>query len=264
MKLLPKWKIDMNIISNPIKSYMVDLGITKLIYKYGGMRIPASFICMKNLDSLYDKGTKHNYPFFCETVNRNISSIYNNFCPSLEFMGAKKKNSIIGHLVHFMEKEISQDYTDEIKFLGSFDTWCQYYKNNKKINILDGSLIGTKTTSNKQILIDDLLTNNYIEISKNIYGIYIPERELTKRINYNWFLRMTPKQVLQGNMIISKYLLLANKKNSKPGIIEPINNKPKWVNFWKVPSASPVWGLKPNDLGDNVQRQNYPRNIPGP
>ena len=264
MKLLPKWKIDMNIISNPLKSYMIDLGITKLIYKYGGMRIPPSFICMKNLDSLYEEGTKHNYPFFCETVNRNISSIYNDFCPSLDFMGANKKNSIIGHLVHFMEKEISQDYTDEIKFLGSFDTWCQYYKKHKKINIIDGSLIGTKTTSYKQILIDDLLTNNYIEISKNIYGIYIPEKELMKRINYNWFLRMSPKQVLQGNMIISKYLLLANKKNSKPGIIEPLKNNPKWVNFWKVPSAAPVWGLKPIDLGDNIQRESYPENIPGP
>lgn len=264
MKLLPKWKIDMNIISNPIKNYMIDLGITKLIYKYGGMRIPPSFICMKNLASLYEEGTKHNYPFFCETVNRNISSIYNDFCPSLDFMGANKKNSIIGHLVHFMEKEISQDYTDEIKFLGSFDTWCQYYKKHKKINIIDGSLIGTKTTSYKQILIDDLLTNNYIEISKNIYGIYIPEKELMKRINYNWFLRMSPKQVLQGNMIISKYLLLANKKNSKPGIIEPLKNNPKWVNFWQVPSAAPVWGLKPNDLGDNIQRESYPENIPGP
>ena len=261
MKLLPKWKIDMNIISNPIKSYMVDLGITKLIYKYGGMRIPPSFICMKNLDSLYNEGTKHNYPFFCETVNRNISSIYNNFSPSLKFMGANKKNSIIGQLVHFIEKEISQDYTDEINFLGSFDTWCLYYKNNKKINILDGSLIGTKTISNKQILVDDLLMNNYIEISKNIYGIYIPERELMKRKNYNWFLRMSPKQILEGNMIISKYLLLANKKCSKPGIIDSLKNKPKWVNFWKVPSDAPIWGLKPNDLGDNIQKASYLKNI---
>jgi hypothetical protein len=266
IKLLPKWKINMNIISNPIKSNLVDLGITKLIYKYGGMRVPPSFICMKNLNSLYDEGTKHNYPFFCETVNRNISSIYNDFCPSLDFMGANKKNSIIGHLIHFMEKEISQDYTDEIKFLGSFDTWCLYYKKHNKINIIDGSFIGTKTTSNKQILIDDLLTNNYIEISKNIYGIYIPEKELMKRINYNWFIRMSPKQVLQGNMIISKYLLLANKKSSKPGIIESLKNvpKPKWVSFWKVPSAAPVWGLKPVDLGENVPRENYPENISGP
>jgi hypothetical protein len=264
MKLLPKWKIDMNIISDPIKSYMVDLGITKLIYKYGGMRIPPSFICMKNLASLYDEGTKRDNPFFCETVNRNISSTYKDFCPNLDFMGANKKNSIIGNLINFMEKEISQDYTDEIKFLGSFDTWCQYHNKNNKINIIDGSFIGTKTRNNKQILIDDLLTNNYIEISKNIYGIYIPEKELMKRLNYNWFLRMSPEQVLKGNMIISKYLLLANDKNSKPGIIEPLKNNPKWVSFWKVPSAAPVWGLKPIDLGNNIQQTSYPENIPGP
>jgi hypothetical protein len=254
----------MNIISNPLKSYMIDLGITKLIYKYGGMRIPPSFICMKNLITLYDEGTKNNNPFFCETVNRNISSTYDDFCPSLDFMGANKNNKVIRELINFMEIEISQDYTDEIKFLGSFDTWCKDYKKKNKINIIDGSFIGTKTTGNKQILIDDLLTNNYIEISKKIYGIYIPENELMKRINYNWFLRMSPKQVLEGNMIISKYLLLANDRNSKPGIIEPLNNKPKWVSFWKVPSAAPVWGLKPIDLGDNVQKESYPKNISGP
>lgn len=260
-KLLPKWKIDMNIISNPLKSYMIDLGITKLIYKYGGMRIPPSFICMKNLITLYNEGTKHNNPFFCETVNRNISSTYDDFCPSLEFMGANKHNKVIGELINFMEIEISQDYTDEIKFLGSFDTWCKYYKKKNKINRIDGSFIGTKTSGNKQILIDDLLTNNYIEISKKIYGIYIPENELMKRINYNWFLRMSPKQVLEGNMIISKYLLLANDKKSKPGIIESLKNKPSWVSFWKVPSGAPVWGLKPIDLGDNVQRESYPKNF---
>jgi hypothetical protein len=260
-KLLPKWKIDMNIISNPLKSYMIDLGITKLIYKYGGMRIPPSFICMKNLNTLYYEGTKNNYPFFCETVNRNISSTYTDFCPSLEFMGAKKKDIIIEQLVHFMEKEISQDYTDEIKFLGSFDKWCKDYNKKNKINIIDGSLIGTKTTNNKQILIDELLTNNYIEISKNIYGIYIPENELMKRINYNWFIRMSPKQLLEGNMIISKYLLLANKKNSNPEIIESLKNNPGWISFWKVPSAAPVWGLKPIDLGNNVPRENYSENV---
>jgi hypothetical protein len=263
-KLLPKWKLDMNIISNPLKSYMIDLGITKLIYKYGGMRLPPSFICMKNLITLYHEGTKNNNPFFCEIVNRNISSTYDDFCPSLDFMGANKNNKVIGELINFMEIEISQDYTDEIRFLGSFDTWCKYYKKKNKINIIDGSFIGTKTTGNKQILIDDLLTNNYIEISKKIYGIYISENELTKRINYNWFLRMSPKQVLEGNMIISKYLLLANDKNSKPGIIEALNDKPKWVSFWKVPSGAPVWGLQPIDLGYNVPKEKYPKNIPGP
>jgi len=263
-KLLPKWKIDMNIISNPLKSYIIDLGITKLIYKYGGIRLPPSFICMKNLITLYEEGTKNNNPFFCEIVNRNISSTYDDFCSSLDFMGADKNNKVIGELINFMEIEISQDYTDEIKILGSFDTWSKYYKKNNKINIIDGSFIGTKTIGNKQILIDDLLTNNYIEISKKIYGIYIPENELMKRINYNWFIRMSPKQVLEGNMIISKYLLLANDRNSKPGIIEALNDKPKWVNFWKVPSGAPVWGLQPIDLGYNVPKEKYPKNIPGP
>ena len=121
-------------------------------------------------------------------------------------------NKVIGELINFMEIEISQDYTDEIKFLGSFDTWCKYYKKKNKINIIDGSFIGTKTISNKQILIDDLLTNNYIEISKNIYGIYIPENELMKRINYLMqlrpYLQFQRKRSGQLNGLMTRNLIL--------------------------------------------------------
>jgi hypothetical protein len=250
-KLLPKWDVDLTRISYPVKKYMIELAMTKLLYEYGGIRVPISFVCMKDLIQM----SQNNKPFICEFVNRNISSTYTDFYPSIEFMGANKENPIIKDLINYIEIEISQNYTDETKFLGSFDRWCKKQSELNNINIIDGQLIGTKTIKNQQILIDHLLTNDYIDLNKNAYGIYIPQRELMLRNHYNWFLRMSLKQVLEGNMILSKYILLSNTPNTPSGIIKPLQLKPDWISFWKVPSTAPVWGLKPVMLGNYVGKE---------
>jgi hypothetical protein len=115
------------------------------------------------------------------------------------------------------------------------------------------------------IIIDDLLSNDYIDIYSNTYGIYIPANEVLKRRHYEWFARMSPTQVLESPIIISKYLLLANAPDAKMGVIEPMKDKPNWVGpYWKTPGAGagppPVYGLMPIDLGDNVPRLKYPDN----
>ena len=91
---------------------------------------------------------------------------------------------------------------------------------------------------------------------------------------YNWFVRMSPQQVLEGNMIISKYILLANIPGSNMNIVEKMINKKgrtlkeffkeKWIRFWQVPSGAPVWGMKPLNLGYYVRGEKYPENVPGP
>jgi hypothetical protein len=48
-KLIPGWNIDMTKISNPISDNMRKLALMKLIYIYGGMICPISFLCMKDL-----------------------------------------------------------------------------------------------------------------------------------------------------------------------------------------------------------------------
>ena len=273
-KLLPNWKINMDKMSYPMKRYIIDLGLTKLLYMYGGMRVPISFVCNRDLISLYFQGIENDTPFLCEFVNRNVTSTYLDFYPSIEFMGTNRENPIIGELIEFMQITISQDYTDEIKFLGEFDIWCDKKRKDNKIRLIDGSLIGTKTIDNQQILIDNLLSEDYIKINKKTYGIYIPQKELMSRHHYNWFLRMSPQQVLEGNMIISKYILLANVPNGNINIVEKMRNKKshylsdyfkeKWISFWQVPSGAPVWGMKPTYLGYYVRGEKYPENVPGP
>ena len=68
-KLLPSWDIDISTLAEPIKSHFRELGLAQLIYYYGGMVVPNSFICKKNLKPLYDNGISGNKAFVCENTN---------------------------------------------------------------------------------------------------------------------------------------------------------------------------------------------------
>ena len=263
-RLIPGWDINMNSISDPIMSNMRTLGFMKLLYIYGGLMCPISFLCMKDLSGLYNKGTRSNKMFVCETTDRNITSTDFDYYPSISFCGAPKECETVKMACDFIQRTMSTDYTAESKFLGSFDRWCQKRIRDKEINMIDGIEIGTKTIDEKPIILDDLMSNQYLNLYKGTYGILIPADEVLKRKNYEWFARLSAKQVMESNTIIGNYLLLANAPDAKGGILEPyepIVNKEienKYVSFWRVPSGAPVWGLKQNFLGDNLIKEKYP------
>ena len=262
-RLIPGWNLDMNSVSDPILANMRTLGFMKLLYIYGGMMCPISFLCMKDLMGLYNKGTRGNKMFLCETTDRNITSTDLDYYPSVSFCGAPKECETVRMLCDFIQRTMSRDFTAENKFLGNFDRWCQKRIQNREINMIDGIDIGTKTIDETPIIIDDLMSNQYLNLYKGTYGILIPADEVLKRNNYEWFARLSAKQVMESNTIIGNYLLLANAPDAQGGILEPyeptINKKieNKFVSFWKVPLDAPVWGLKPNLLGNNLIKLPY-------
>ena len=262
-RLIPGWNLDMNSVSDPILANMRTLGFMKLLYIYGGMMCPISFLCMKDLMGLYNKGTRGNKMFLCETTDRNITSTDLDYYPSVSFCGAPKECETVKMLCDFIQRTMSRDFTAENKFLGNFDRWCQKRIQNREINMIDGIDIGTKTIDEKPIIIDDLMSNQYLNLYKGTYGILIPADEVLKRNNYEWFARLSAKQVMESNTIIGNYLLLANAPDAQGGILEPyeptINKKieNKFVGFWKIPSGAPMYMLKPNFLGDNLIKLPY-------
>lgn len=72
-KLIPSWKIDMNTAPEPKKSQYRELGIAQLLYIYGGMIVPNSFVCLRNLKDFYYEGIQ-NTPFICEYLNKTGNS----------------------------------------------------------------------------------------------------------------------------------------------------------------------------------------------
>ena len=92
-----------------------------------------------------------------------------------------------------------------------------------------------------------------------MYGIWIPASDILKMRKYEWFSRLSARQVLEANTMLSKYILVANAPDANTngvGVIEPMTAKPDWVKFWMMPNQEPYWGLMPNaqygGLGDNL------------
>jgi hypothetical protein len=261
-KLIPNWNINMTTISDPILSNMRMLGMMKLLYIYGGMICPISFVCLKDLKEMYIKGTRGEKMFVCETIDRNITSTDIDFYPNLSFCGAPKECETVRELCNFIQRTASHDYTADVKFLGEFDKWTKQRIHNKTMNMIDGVEIGTKTIEEKQIVVDDLLSNHYLDLYQGTYGVLIPAEDILNRVKFQWFARMSQKQVLESDTIIGNYLLLS--LTPEKGILEPLEptmNKKiesKFVGFWKTPLQD-VWGLKPNDLGDNMSKVQYAR-----
>jgi hypothetical protein len=102
------------------------------------------------------------------------------------------------------------------------------------------------------------MSNNYLDLYKGTNGILIPSNELLNRLSFGWFVRMSPRQVLESDTIIGNYLLLSIGPEDKQGILEPLEVKPGWVGFWKTPNYPGLYGLKPNFLGDNLNTVKYP------
>jgi len=249
-KLIPNFTLELNKIGHPIKCNLIMLCLLKLLYLYGGMIVPLSFLCFQNLHSLYNKYTKDDKIFVGENVNTNVSSQEYMFSPDIHFIGSKSKNPILEEFIQYTQIIISSDFTDESIFLGKLNNWCL---NKNKINLISSKELGTSTKDNKVVLIDNLLERNYIPFSKKIYGIWIPSTDILNRTYYQWFARMSKEQVLEGNTILSKYILLSLGPGSVPSIEEPFEKK-NWLSFWKVPLDAPIWGLMPNNLGNYVQK----------
>jgi hypothetical protein len=263
--LIPGWNIDLTLVADPILSNIRQLALAKLIYAYGGVSVPISFLCCKDLVGLYEKGTNGETMFVCENVCTNITSTTDLFCPDARFFGAKKNNSVLSEYIEFMQRQISDDYTAQTEFLGDFDRWCNKRIQAKRMRLIPGTDIGTKTVDEESVTVDTLLSEDYIHFYPKMYGIWIPADQILKRRKFEWFARMSPHQIFQGNFILAKYIVLATAPDSKMGIIEPLEGKPDWISFWKVPLTNRtlnVWGTMPQNLGNNVPRAKNTGQLP--
>jgi len=210
-KIVPGWSTKIANLPNPLRPHLRELALAKVLYYYGGMTLPSSFICMDNLMSLYVKGTSSTEMFSGEMVCKNESGVYSDFFPSHKIMGCKKECIVMERYINYLERTVSNDYTNEMDFTGATDKWLYEEVLKKNVMPLDAKYFGCKTDTNEPVLIDNLLSDDDdFQLSKCAFGLYIQGDEILKRTNLQWFARLSPEQVLESNTVIARYLLLCN------------------------------------------------------
>ena len=218
-KLLPSWDINVSQVAEPMRHHMRELGMAQLVYHYGGMVVPNSMLCLKNLTDFFNTAvaaSKSGF-FVTETINvyennkRRMSDEKRRvFIASTYLMGAaKRENSTVGKLVKLLkERYISgtSHFSSVFDFTGDVSHWCMDEVKKGNIGLVGGEYVGVKTEHGEPVYIDHLLSDNYLELHRDVVGIYIPQDELLKRTKYGWFVMMSEEEVLGSNMIISKYM----------------------------------------------------------
>ena len=217
-KLIPSWDVDLTNMAEPMKSQVREVGLLQLVYYYGGMLVPNSFLCKRNLITLYRDGVANGKPFVSETLNRsNIAKDGKrlSFVPDTYIMGAEKNNECVKELCEYIKKiGVNGFFTGEHTFKGDISKQCMKLMEDDKLNLVDGKLVGIKTPSKKPILLEDLLSEDYLSLDKNAYGIYIPEDEILHRNKYQWFAVLSSEEILDSRLAIAKYLKVSIVDNA--------------------------------------------------
>lgn len=220
-QLIPGWKTNVSKLPEPQRHYYREQGLIELLYIYGGFVVPNSFVCMKNLAPLYAKHIANDKPFVLEKPNHDASIIKNQrsqkFTANGMFIGAPKRNAVIKDMVDYLrQKNKNPHYSSEGDFFGYTSKWLDNEVSRNHINLIDGIYIGVKKIDKSPVLIENLLENEPIEFcSKRTCGIYIPEDEMLKRSAYNWFPVTSIHNLLNSNIIISKYLNMSISEPEK-------------------------------------------------
>ena len=207
-KLIPTWTMDLSNVPEPMRKRYRDKGMLELLYLYGGMIVPNSFLCTKPLMELYTKGISYKKPFMVEKLVRLPNAPQSKpFLPDMYFMGAEKEDPVIQQMNHQISiLEGSGHFQNENEFCYKMAQWCLKQVEDQTIELLEGNMIGIKTRIGKPILLEDLMSDDYLDVDESeFYGIYIPAGELLRRPKFQYFAFLPVEDVLKTDTIMTKY-----------------------------------------------------------
>lgn len=191
-KLVPGWKVNMDLLPSPTKEHYRQFGLTSVLYHYGGMTVPASTLVLEDLQGLYKSALKEKDAFTVQTaVNM----------PDPKFMGSARHGDTIKMLRDKEGELLKKDNTAQADFKHVLNKWCA-----RHTEVICGGLIGAKKTCGNAVDLADLLGNNPIDFHNDLRAIYIPADEIIKRPKYAWFARMSVEQIMKSDLELAKHV----------------------------------------------------------
>ena len=92
--------------------------------------------------------------------------------------------------------------------VGKPNIWLQNKIKTKNINIVNGQFIGTQKVCGNPVDIEDLVGSTFIELNSVAFGLYIPWAQFINRSAFQWFVQLTPREVLESDTMVGKHLLI--------------------------------------------------------
>jgi hypothetical protein len=180
-----------------------QVGMLRLVYLYGGMILPNSFVCGQNLKSFYETSTKNQTrPFACEMVDKK-----HDFTPSLLMMGAAKHNDGIYKFLNYYEWVSKNPHPNqEYDFMGDTHAWLAAAGKKGEWEIVDGAKIGVKTKLKQPMLVDDLMEETFLPLDHSCVGVFIPADEILSRFKYQLFAAISNEQLMTSEVGIVRYM----------------------------------------------------------
>lgn len=166
-------------------------GLTQLLYYYGGISIPISFVCRQSFKKIYDEIKSKPESFFCgETIvysdsNKSLKPELN---LSLLFMGGIKHSE--------QTKEISE-FIRLNPFPISWTHKCREMIENGKLHLIPGEFIGTRDQNGQLISTEKLLQREPITFHNEIAGVYFSDEEIRQTFAYEYFLFLSRDKWLE-------------------------------------------------------------------
>lgn len=210
-KLIPSWDLDLLDVAEPMRSQIREIGMAELVYYYGGMVLPNSFVCLDSLLEMYKGGTEGDKMFVCQAVNQTSNTFTDNnrpmFIPSTYIFGANRDNETLKKYIQYLKlRHQSPHFSSAITFSGESSQWLLREAQLGNVRIVGGEVVGVKTAKQRPVLLENLMEEEYLDLSPSCLGIYIPEDELLRRTKYQWFAVLSSEELLNTPMIITKYL----------------------------------------------------------
>jgi hypothetical protein len=216
-KLIPQWNTHDNIdnIPEPKRQLLRQKGLLELLYYYGGIIVPNSFICFRNLEELFNS-TGSITPFVVETIN-HASTHRASFIPSLDFIGVRlTRDATIKRIIDAINNTTTSisGFSNESLIVGSINTLLVRLIKENALFMWDASMIGIKSSADgSPILTEDLFEESSLNIVDNAFGILLDANQILKRHKYQWLAYVKHDGAeLKGNMILAKYLNQALKR----------------------------------------------------
>jgi hypothetical protein len=205
VKIIPEWRTRVEHLPRPLRTHVRDLALATILHIYGGFLLPSSFICFQDLRSLYDAHLEKANVVMGELRTTSSLAAEKQYSPSTKIMGCKKFDPVMKEYMEYMMALNSKDHTQDMDFTGETTKW--WMAKAAAVSVIPAEELGVKTTTNKPVLIEELMADQDIPLSPTAAGMYIPEHDILKRSKFQWFARLSPKQVLESHTLVGKYLL---------------------------------------------------------